>query len=70
MDKTPSIEVENDRRGILGPRLGEGWRKIGRAERRDRLSNEVDALGLACAQHRLGRCNQTEFYRPSSDSPG
>lgn len=55
MHEIPSVQVENDRRGILSPRLGEGWRKIGRAERCDRLPDKVDALGLAYVQHRRGR---------------
>ncbi len=46
MHEIPSVQVDNDRRGILGPRLGEGQRKIGRAERRDPLPDEVGALGL------------------------
>ena len=70
MHKVPTVPVENNRRGILGPRFGKGRSNIGRAERCDRLLNEVDTLRLTCVPHRLGCRDEAEFYRPSSDSPG
>ena len=70
LHEIPSLQAGNDCRGIVDPRPGVNRHEIVRAKRWDRLLNEVGALRPASVQNRLGRHNEAESYRPSSDSPG